>query len=62
MTTAALPSVRVESDFRAEVEAALIEDETLSKFVEAVVRAGVERLRIQGEFVARGVRSRDDAQ
>lgn len=61
MKTATIPSVRVEPDFRAEVEAALTDGETLSEFVEASVRASVERRRIQAEFVARGLRSRDEA-
>jgi len=61
MKTATIPSVRVEPEFRAEVEAVLGEGETLSEFVEASVRAEVERRRIQAEFVARGLRSRDEA-
>lgn len=59
--TATIPSVRVEPDFRAEVEAVLADGETLSEFVEASVRAGVERRRVQAEFIARGLRSRDEA-
>ncbi|MFT3663714.1 YlcI/YnfO family protein [Piscinibacter sp.] len=61
MKTATIPSVRVEPEFRAEVEAVLGEGETLSEFVEASVRAGVERRRTQAEFIARGLRSRDEA-
>ena len=61
MKTATIPSVRVEPDFRAEVEAVLADGETLSEFVEASVRAGVERRRVQTEFIARGLRSRDEA-
>ncbi len=61
MKTAAIPSVRVEPSFRAEVEAVLADGETLSEFVEASVRASVERRRLQAEFVARGLRSRDEA-
>jgi Arc/MetJ-type ribon-helix-helix transcriptional regulator len=61
MKTAILPSVRVEPDFRAEVEAALAEGESLSEFVETSVRAQMERRRMQGEFIARGLRSRDEA-
>lgn len=61
MKTSTIPSVRVEPDFRAEVEAVLAEGETLSEFVEASVRAGVERRRVQAEFIARGLRSRDEA-
>ncbi|MGE0798484.1 MAG: YlcI/YnfO family protein [Lautropia sp.] len=61
MKTSSIPSVRVEPEFRAEVESVLVEGETLSEFVEASVRAGVERRRLQAEFVARGLRSRDQA-
>ncbi len=61
MKTATIPSVRVEPEFRAEVESVLAECETLSQFVEASVRASVERRRVQAEFIARGLRSRDDA-
>ena len=61
MKTASIPSVRVEPEFRAEVEAVLAEGESLSEFVEASVRASVERRRVQAEFIARGLRSRDEA-
>ena len=61
MKTATIPSVRVEPEFRAEVEAVLTKDETLSEFVEAAVRAGVARRRVQAEFMARGLRSREEA-
>jgi predicted transcriptional regulator len=59
--TTTIPSIRVAPDFRAEVEAVLAEGETLSQFVEASVRASVERRRMQAEFIARGLRSRDEA-
>ncbi len=61
MKTTTIPSIRVEPDFRAEVEAVLASGETLSQFVEASVRASVERRRVQAEFIARGLRSRDEA-
>lgn len=61
MKTTTIPSIRVEPGFRAEVEAVLGEGETLSQFVEASVRVSVERRRMQSEFIARGLRSRDDA-
>lgn len=61
MKTATIPSVRVDPEFRAEVESVLGEGETLSQFVEASVRASVERRRVQAEFIARGLRSRDEA-
>lgn len=57
MKTATLPSLRVEPEFRAEVEAVLDDGETLSEFVEASVRANVARRHAQAEFVARGLRS-----
>jgi len=61
MKTASIPSVRVDPEFRAEVESLLGEGETLSEFVEASVRATVQRRRVQAEFIARGLRSRDEA-
>jgi predicted transcriptional regulator len=59
--TATIPSVRVEPEFRAEVEAVLAEGESLTSFVENALRASVERRRVQAEFVARGLRARDEA-
>ena len=61
MKTATIPSVRVEPELRAEVESLLSEGETMSEFVEASVRATVLRRRNQAEFIARGLRSLDDA-
>lgn len=61
MKTATIPSVRVEPELRAEIETMLAEGETLSEFVEASVRAGLERRRVHAEFIARGLRSRDEA-
>jgi hypothetical protein len=49
MKTATIPSVRVEPEFRAEVESVLAEGESLSEFVEASVRASVERRRVRAE-------------
>ena len=61
MKTSTIPSVRVDPEFRAEVEAVLAKNETLSEFVEASVRASVEHRRVQAEFIARGLRSRNEA-
>lgn len=61
MKTSTIPAVRVEPEFRAEMEAVLAEGESMSEFVEASVRAGVERRRVQAEFVTRGLRARDVA-
>lgn len=43
------------------MEAVLADGESMSEFVEASVRAGVERRRVQAEFIARGLRARDVA-
>lgn len=59
--SATIRSVRIEPEFRAKVEAVSVDGETLSEFVEASVRSSVERRRIQAEFIARGLRSRDEA-
>jgi Arc/MetJ-type ribon-helix-helix transcriptional regulator len=61
MKTAAIPSVRVEPELRSEVESLLGAGETVSEFVEASVRAAVLRRRNQAEFIARGLRSLDEA-
>jgi len=61
MKTSTLPSVRVEPELRTAVESVLFEGDTLSQFVEASVRARVERRRVQAEFIARGLRARDEA-
>ena len=61
MKTATIPSVRVEPELRAEVESLLAEGETVSEFVEASVRASVLRRRHHAEFVARGLRSLEEA-
>ena len=42
-------------------EAVMVEGESISEFVEASVRARVERRRVRSEFVTRGLRSRDEA-
>lgn len=61
MKITTIPSVRVEPEFRAKVEAVLADGETLFEFVESSVRASVERRRAQAEFIARGLQSRDEA-
>jgi hypothetical protein len=61
MKTARIPPVRVEPELRAEVEAMLADGETLSDFVEKSIREKVGRRRVHEEFVARGLRSLDEA-
>lgn len=57
MKTATIPSVRVEPEFRAELEAVLQEGESLSAFVEKTLRDAVSWRREQAEFHARGMAS-----
>jgi Arc/MetJ-type ribon-helix-helix transcriptional regulator len=54
MNTAVVTQVRVEPELRAELDAVLTEDETLSDFVETAVRRAVEHRRVQTAFHARG--------
>jgi hypothetical protein len=42
-------------------ESVLQDGETLSSFVEQSIREGIERRRLQSEFIARGIASRDEA-
>ncbi|SAL87217.1 prevent-host-death protein [Caballeronia choica] len=61
MKTATLPSVRIEPELREAAESVLSDGESLSAFVEQSIRANIERRRLQGDFVARGLASRDRA-
>jgi len=55
--TAVIPQVRVEPELRAQLDAVLGEDESLSDFVADAVRRAVERRRVEAEFQARGERA-----
>lgn len=62
MRTAALPAVQVEPDLLDALESVLVDGETVASFVEASVRAAIERRRrLRAEFIARGLRSREEA-
>ncbi|MDP2880971.1 MAG: YlcI/YnfO family protein [Azonexus sp.] len=61
MKTATFPSLRVTPELRQAAEQILQEGETLSSFVEQSIRESIERRQHQQEFIARGLRSRDDA-
>ena len=61
MKTATIPSLRVTPELRQAAEQILQEGETLSSFVEQSIRECIGRRQIQQEFIARGLRSRDDA-
>lgn len=62
MKTATLPPVRVEPDFRQELEGVLEQGETLSQFVESAVRSVVEKRKHQAEFVRRGIKAIQNTQ
>ncbi len=62
MKTATFPSVRVDPELRQAAEQLLSEGESLSSFVEQSIRESIERRKFQQEFIARGLRARDDAQ
>lgn len=54
MKSSVIPQVRVEPELRAQLDAVLAENETLSEFVEDAVRRAVERRRVEASFHARG--------
>ena len=55
MKNATLPPIRVKPDFRAEVEAVLVQGESLTEFVENAVRETVLKRKNHAEFVRRGI-------
>lgn len=61
MKTATIPAVRVAPEFRAQVEALLNDNESLSEFVETAVRDSVRRRSNQTAFIARGLASLQNA-
>jgi len=61
MKSASIPSLRVAPELRQAAEDLLEPGETLSRFVEQSIRAGIDRRRMQIEFIARGLTSRDEA-
>ncbi len=61
MKTASIPSLRVEPELRHAAESVLRDGETLSSFVEQSLRANIEHRRLQQEFIARGLASRNEA-
>ena len=60
MKSSTLPSLRVEPELREAAESVLRGGETLTSLIETSVRETIQRRRIQDEFVARGLRSRDE--
>jgi hypothetical protein len=62
MKTSSFPSLRVEPELRAAAESVLRDGETLTSLIETSVRETIQRRRVQEEFIARGLRSREDAE
>lgn len=61
MKTASMPSLRVAPELRDAAESVLQEGETLSSFLEQSLRAQINRRKMQQEFIARGMASREEA-
>jgi predicted transcriptional regulator len=61
MKSATIPALRVEPKLRQAVEQSLNRDETLSSFTEQALREQIKRRKIQDEFIARGLASRNKA-
>ena len=61
MKSTTMPSLHMTPELRAAAESVLEEGETLSAFVEHSLRTQIERRQSQKEFIARGLRSRDEA-
>ena len=61
MKSATIPSLRVDPELRHAAESVLQDGESLSSFVEQSIRSNVEHRRMQKEFIARGLASRDEA-
>ena len=61
MKTATFPSLRVDAELREAAESVLREGETLTSLIESAVREAIHRRRVQDEFLARGLRSSEEA-
>jgi len=61
MKTATFPSLRTTPELRQAAEQILEDGESLSSFVEQAIRDSIGRRQVQQEFIARGLRSRDEA-
>ena len=62
MKSSTIPSLRVNSELRQAAEEVLREGETLSRFMEESLRAGIRRRQLQQDFINRGLVSREEAQ
>jgi len=57
MKSATIPSLRVEPEFREQLESVLAEGESISAFVEKALRESLHRRKTQSEFIKRGMES-----
>jgi len=62
MKPASFPSLHVEPELREAAVSVLREGETLTSLIETSIRETIRRRRIQDQFIARGLRSREDAE
>lgn len=60
--SSSFPSLRVEPELRQAAESVLREGETLTSLIETSVRETIQRRRLQDEFIARGLRAREEVQ
>lgn len=61
MKTATIPSLRVDPELRRCAESVLHDGESLSSFVEQAIRQTIACRQAEQEFIARGLRARDQA-
>lgn len=61
MKSATIPPLRVTPQLRNEAESVLQDNESLSAFVESSLIKQIELRKMQKEFVARGLASREEA-
>ena len=61
MKTATIPSIRVDPELRQAAENVLQKGESLTSFVVQSLQAGIERRRLQQEFIDRGLAAREEA-
>ncbi len=62
MKSSSFPSLRVEPELREAAESVLREGETLTSLIETSVRETIQRRRRHEDFIARGLRAREDVQ
>lgn len=62
MKTATIPSIRVDPELRQAAESVLQKGENLTSFVVQSLQAGIERRRLQQQFIERGLAAREEAQ